>query len=173
MQQLSALSGGAQSGDPEEGSASPTQDSHGSFFNLLCQLINNTTDATTYEDQTRELLGTSAYELFTLDKVVARLVRQLYAVAVDKHVCRRLLKLKALHQVRRESTDEQLAPYVLDTQYRETVCELLDSERDSTCYRLELNNTSEQKDAGTLNVLVVLDPDDAPRAPDGDEVVGA
>jgi histone deacetylase complex regulatory component SIN3 len=173
MQQLSALAGSALSGDSEEGSASPTQDSHGSFFNLLCQLINNTTDATTYEDQTRELLGTSAYELFTLDKVIARLVRQLYTVAVDKHVCRRLLKLKALHQVRREASGERWAPYVLDTQYRETVCELLDNERDSTCYRLELSASSELEETGTLSVRVVLDPDDAPRAPDGDEVVGA
>ena len=168
----------AASGEPvseERSTASPAQDSHAAFISLLCQLIGNDsgTDATTYEDQTRELLGTSAYELFTLDKVISRLVRQLYTVAVEKQVCRRLLKLNALHRVRRAALAKWDAPYVLDTQYRDTVCELLDGERDSTCYRLELTALNESVDAGILRARVVLDPDDAPRAPDADEVIGA
>ena len=133
VSKVSAVSEAKRENEKESGG-----DKHTAFIALLYQLVENNTDPITYEDKCRELLGTSSYVLFTMDKVVSRVVRQLYSVAMDKKVSRNLVQLSALHRVRMQNAPKASAAFLLDTQYREQVCELLDGESKSTCYRIEL-----------------------------------
>ncbi|KAI8102953.1 hypothetical protein M9434_005744 [Picochlorum sp. BPE23] len=49
---------------------------HDTFMGMAESLIQGSTDPSTYEDDCRALLGTNSYQLFTLDKLVQKLVRQ-------------------------------------------------------------------------------------------------
>ena len=66
---------------------------HAAFMTLLFQLIDGTTDAGGYEDACRHLLGAKAYMLFTIDKLIYKLVKQVQALVTDELP----LKLVALH----------------------------------------------------------------------------
>merc|ERR1719183_1021303 len=62
----------AQSGDKNSGEAKAM---HETFMKMAESLIEGNTDPSTYEDDCRSLLGTNSYRLFTLDKLVQKLVR--------------------------------------------------------------------------------------------------
>jgi hypothetical protein len=53
------------------------------FQAVLIALLDASIDASKFEDECRRLLGTGAYLLFTLDKVIAQVVRQLNVMVAD------------------------------------------------------------------------------------------
>jgi histone deacetylase complex regulatory component SIN3 len=67
------------------------------FISKLYALIDNSIDTTRYEDCCRSLMGSSSYFLFTLDKLVQQLLKQMQHLANDD-MCQAL-------QVRRPSCE--------------------------------------------------------------------
>ncbi|KAF2549695.1 hypothetical protein F2Q70_00019705 [Brassica cretica] len=61
-----------------------TPDSYSRFMDALYNLLDGSSDNTKYEDECRSALGAQSYVLFTLDKLVQKLVKQLHAVAADE-----------------------------------------------------------------------------------------
>lgn len=57
---------------------------HNQFLELATDLIEGRSDPGDYEDSTRQCLGTAAYQLFTLDKLVNRIVKQMQAVLTEE-----------------------------------------------------------------------------------------
>ena len=49
---------------------------YSSFLELLRNLLDNTTDNSTYEDSLREMFGIQAYIAFTMDKILQNCVKQ-------------------------------------------------------------------------------------------------
>jgi paired amphipathic helix protein Sin3a len=64
----------AQCGDKKDSEEAKAM--HAEFMKMADSLIEGTMDPSTYEDDCRALLGTNSYQLFTLDKLVQKLVRQ-------------------------------------------------------------------------------------------------
>lgn len=62
------------------------------FLELLYGLLDGSIDNLKYEDECRALIGTQSFVLFTLDKLIFKLVKQLQAAASDE-VAIRLLAL--------------------------------------------------------------------------------
>lgn len=102
----------------------PTQ-IHATFLRLLFKLLSGGIDATKYEDECRTLLGANSYVLFTIDKLVYKLVKQLQHVANDAAA----MKLWQLHIY---ESARQLAPY-RDSVYLSNACVLL---HDELCFRI-------------------------------------
>ncbi|KAJ0237597.1 Paired amphipathic helix protein Sin3-like 6 [Hirschfeldia incana] len=61
-----------------------TPDPYSRFMDALYNLLDGSTDNTKYEDECRSAFGAQSYVLFTLDKLVQKLVKQLHAVAADE-----------------------------------------------------------------------------------------
>ena len=62
---------------------------HSQFMSLVYTLIDGSIDIAQFEDQCRSLLSTNSYVLFTLDKLIRCLVKQLQTLVMDdpsKHV---------------------------------------------------------------------------------------
>ncbi|KAL4448880.1 hypothetical protein ABPG77_007597 [Micractinium sp. CCAP 211/92] len=57
---------------------------HTQFMELATSLIEGRMDASNYEDDVRALLGMSSYVLFTLDKLVAKVVKQIQLVLQEE-----------------------------------------------------------------------------------------
>ncbi len=60
---------------------------HEQFMKLLLDALDSTIDSSGYEDSCRALLGTSSYQLFTLDKLVHKLVKHMQS----------MLQVRAVH----------------------------------------------------------------------------
>merc|ERR1712174_149922 len=73
----------------------------GDFLQLLYRLIDGTTDVSQYEDECRHLLGAKAYILFTVDKLIYKLVKQIQSIVTDEL----LLKLQSLYRYEKERKD--------------------------------------------------------------------
>ena len=71
------------------------------YMQLLYRLIDGTTENSQYEDECRHLLGAKAYILFTVDKLIYKLVKQVQSIVTDDL----LLKLQALYNYERERND--------------------------------------------------------------------
>ena len=74
---------------------------HDEFMQLLYRLIDGTTDISQYEDECRHLLGAKAYILFTVDKLIYKLVKQIQSIVTDDL----LLKLQSLYDYEKERKD--------------------------------------------------------------------
>lgn len=98
---------------------------HATFLRLLFRLLNGGIDATKYEDECRTLLGANSYVLFTIDKLVYKLVKQLQHVVNDAPA----MKLWQLHLY---ESSRQLAPF-RDSVYLANACVLL---HDEPCFRI-------------------------------------
>lgn len=61
---------------------------HADYMLLVEALIDGRTDPSTYEDDCRALLGTNAYQLFTVDKLVQKVVKQAQACLADDPAAR-------------------------------------------------------------------------------------
>jgi len=72
---------------------------HGAFMHLLFRLLSGNVEASRYEDDCRQLLGANAYVLFTLDKLIYKLIKQLQALSGEETV-KRLLALQAYEAAR-------------------------------------------------------------------------
>ncbi|KAE8717151.1 Paired amphipathic helix protein Sin3-like 1 [Hibiscus syriacus] len=58
-------------------------DLYASFMGALYNLLDGSTDNSKFEDECRAIIGNQSYVLFTLDKLIFKLVKQLQAVAAD------------------------------------------------------------------------------------------
>ncbi|CAL1392009.1 unnamed protein product [Linum trigynum] len=54
------------------------------FLTALYNLLDGSTDNAKFEDECRAIIGNQSYALFTLDKLIFKLVKQLQAVAADE-----------------------------------------------------------------------------------------
>ena len=76
----------AQKAADGEGSAGPAtaEEIHQRFMDMSRSLIEGRIDPGAYEDDCRALLGTNSYQLFTLDKLVQKVVKQAQACLVEE-----------------------------------------------------------------------------------------
>ncbi|XP_068462786.1 paired amphipathic helix protein Sin3-like 4 isoform X2 [Phaseolus vulgaris] len=75
-------------------------DQYGRFLSALYNLLDGSSDSTKFEDDCRAIIGTQSYVLFTLDKLIYKLVKQLQAVAADE-VDNKLLQLYTYEKSRK------------------------------------------------------------------------
>ncbi|PAN31812.1 hypothetical protein PAHAL_5G444600 [Panicum hallii] len=54
------------------------------FMSALYNLLDGSSDNTKFEDDCRAIIGTQSYVLFTLDKLIYKVVKQLQAIATDE-----------------------------------------------------------------------------------------
>jgi len=57
---------------------------YGYLLDLIDRFLDSKIDQQRFEDYTREMFGTAAYPLFTIDKLVHVLVRQIHAVVTEE-----------------------------------------------------------------------------------------
>jgi len=98
-------------------------DRYKSFKKILNNFISGNKDQNQYEDDCRALFGIQAYILFTLDRVVSQLSKQLQSLLAEEGSS----KLLAMYTLNCNNQDEQL--------YHSNCVKLLEDER---CFRFEL-----------------------------------
>ncbi|KAK6160112.1 hypothetical protein DH2020_003493 [Rehmannia glutinosa] len=87
--------------------ANPT-DSYARFKDALHSLLNGSSDNAKFEDECRAIIGAQSYILFTLDKLIHKLVKQLQAIASDEMDNKLLL----LYAYERSRTPEKFSDAV-------------------------------------------------------------
>jgi len=92
------------------------------FMLILFSLLDGSVDNAKFEDECRAIIGTQSYVLFTLDKLIFKLVKQLQVVASDD-VAVKLLSLYAYERAAEHADDI----------YHANVCVLL---HDESIYRI-------------------------------------
>jgi len=97
------------------------------FQSCLKQLIDGKMEASTYEDVLRTLLGTNAYLLFTLHKIIAQALKQLQMILVEE-TSQRLLDL--YHYERQRVSAGSMS----EATYRSNARMLLEGD---DCFRME------------------------------------
>ncbi|XP_010683342.2 paired amphipathic helix protein Sin3-like 3 isoform X2 [Beta vulgaris subsp. vulgaris] len=105
-------------------------DLYSRFMNALYSLVDGTSDNTKFEDDCRAIVGTQSYLLFTLDKLIYKLVKQLQILATDE-VDSKLLQLFAYESSRKFDR-------FLDVVYHENARVLL---HDENIYRIECSSS--------------------------------
>ncbi|KAH9709201.1 HDAC interact domain-containing protein [Citrus sinensis] len=108
--------------------SSPT-DLYARFMNALYNLLDGSSDNTKFEDDCRAIIGTQSYVLFTLDKLLYKLVKHLQAVAPDE-MDNKLLQLYAYEKSRKPGR-------FVDVVYHENARVLL---HDENIYRIECSS---------------------------------
>lgn len=102
-----AAAGGAAGAAPGDGdSAAAGAEAaavHREFITLLENTLDNRIDASTYEDECRMLMGTSSYVLFTLDKLIIKVVKQVSGLLGDESAVK-------LHQLFQYECSRNLGP---------------------------------------------------------------
>uniref|UniRef100_A0A0R0LCZ1 Histone deacetylase interacting domain-containing protein n=1 Tax=Glycine max TaxID=3847 RepID=A0A0R0LCZ1_SOYBN len=101
-------------------------DQYDRFMNALYSLLDGSSDNTKFEDDCRAIIGIQSYVLFTLDKLIYKLVKQLQAVAADE-MDNKLLQLYAYEKSRKPGK-------FVDIVYHENARVLL---HDENIYRIE------------------------------------
>ncbi|XP_044489130.1 paired amphipathic helix protein Sin3-like 4 isoform X2 [Mangifera indica] len=107
---------------------SPT-DLYTRFMSALYSLLDGSSDNTKFEDDCRAIIGTQSYVLFTLDKLLYKLVKHLQAVATDE-MDNKLLQLYAYENSRKPGR-------FVDIVYHENARVLL---HDENIYRIECSS---------------------------------
>lgn len=102
----------------------PTE-SYSRFRTALYNLLDGSSDNAKFEDDCRAIIGAQSYLLFTLDKLIYKIVKQLQTIATDE-LESKLLQLYAYEISRNSSTFS-------DVVYHENVRALL---HDETIYRI-------------------------------------
>ncbi|PIN14518.1 Histone deacetylase complex, SIN3 component [Handroanthus impetiginosus] len=103
-----------------------SSDAYARFMSSLFSLLDGSSDNAKYEDDCRSLIGNQSYVLFTLDKLIYKLVKQLQTVSSDEVDC----KLLQLYEYESSRKPEKF----VDSVYYENVHFLL---HDENIYRLE------------------------------------
>lgn len=103
-------------------------DIHGEFLKLLFHLLNGTTESGKFEDDCRTLLGSKSYLLFTLDKLIYKVIKQVQLV-IQEEPSSKLLHLHDYELARDAAFNEGI--------YRANACVLL---QEDPCYRLASSN---------------------------------
>ncbi|KAF9604331.1 hypothetical protein IFM89_005912 [Coptis chinensis] len=101
-------------------------DLFGRFMSALHNILDGSADNTKFEDECRAIIGTQSYMLFTLDKLIYKIVKQLQTVASDE-MDHKLLQLYAYEKSRRLGR-------IVDLVYHENARVLL---HDENIYRFE------------------------------------
>lgn len=104
-------------------------DLYARFMNALYNLLDGSSDNTKFEDDCRAIIGTQSYVLFTLDKLIYKLVKQLQTVATDE-MDNKLLQLYAYEKSRKPGR-------FVDMVYYENSRVLL---HDENIYRIECSS---------------------------------
>ncbi|XP_061973574.1 paired amphipathic helix protein Sin3-like 4 [Populus nigra] len=107
---------------------SPT-DLYARFMSALYNLLDGSSDNTKFEDDCRAIIGTQSYVLFTLDKLIYKLVKQLQTVAADE-MDNKLLQLYGYEKSRKPGR-------LVDIVYHENARVLL---HDENIYRIECSS---------------------------------
>ncbi|KAK4272056.1 hypothetical protein QN277_020656 [Acacia crassicarpa] len=76
-------------------------DPYSRFMNALYNLLDGSADNVKFEDECRAIIGNQSYVLFTLDKLIYKLVRQLQAVVTDE-IDNKLLQLYEYEKSRKQ-----------------------------------------------------------------------
>ncbi|EYU34691.1 hypothetical protein MIMGU_mgv1a0002561mg, partial [Erythranthe guttata] len=130
-----------------------SSDTYSRFISALFSLLDGSSDNTKYEDDCRSLIGNQSYMLFTLDKLIYKLVKQLQAITGDEVDC----KLLQLYEYESSRKSEK---YV-DSVYYENAHVILHEEN---IYRLEctsfptrlsiqlMDDTNEKSEATAVSV---------------------
>ncbi|XP_010471006.1 PREDICTED: paired amphipathic helix protein Sin3-like 4 [Camelina sativa] len=109
-------------------------DSYARFMNALYNLLDGTSDNSKFEDDCRAIIGTQSYILFTLDKLIYKLIKHLQVVAADE-MDNRLQQLYAYEKSRKPEK-------FLDAVYYENTRVLLP---DEDIYRIECDLSTPTK----------------------------
>ncbi|KAM7277930.1 hypothetical protein ACFE04_005064 [Oxalis oulophora] len=108
-----------------------SSDPYGSFMTALYNLLDGSADNSMFEDECRDILGNQSYVLFTLDKLIYKLVKQLITVATDEMD----IKLLNLHEYENSRGPGKFS----DSVYHENARVLLHEEN---LYRLKFSTAS-------------------------------
>ncbi|KAM7252050.1 hypothetical protein ACFE04_023933 [Oxalis oulophora] len=101
-------------------------DHYARFTTALYSLLDGSSDNTKFEDDCRSIIGTQSYVLFTLDKLIYRLIKQLQSIALEE-MDNKLLQLYAYEKSRKRER-------FIDFVYHENARALL---QDENIYRIE------------------------------------
>lgn len=104
-------------------------DLYARFINSFYSLLDGSSDNTKFEDDCRTMMGAQSYVLFTLDKLIYKIVKQLQAVATDE-MDNKLLQLYAYEKSRKGGS-------FVDTVYHDNARVLL---HDENIYRIECSS---------------------------------
>lgn len=121
---------------PEE-----NEDRYISFMNSLSGLLTGAKEQNVYEDECRSLFGIQAYILFTMDKLVTQLTRQLQSL-LSEEVCSKLLVLYSYENAQSKKHKESL--------YYSNCIDLLGEER---CFKF--NFIQESPGIGKLTIQIL------------------
>ncbi|KAL0853783.1 hypothetical protein Bca101_058935 [Brassica carinata] len=132
-------------------------------MDALYNLLDGSSDNTKFEDECRAIIGAQSYILFTLDKLVQKFVKHLYAVAADE-TDTRLLQLQTYEKYRKpvrffEIVYHENARALLHDQniYRiEYVCSILDILQRNLVYMVSHANVSLQSSARTRLAIQLM-----------------
>eukprot|EP00850_Spirogloea_muscicola_P001162 SM000004S15032 [mRNA] locus=s4:928006:936864:+ [translate_table: standard] len=102
-------------------------DLYNKFISSLHKFLDGSTENAKFEDECRAIIGTQSYVLFTLDKLIYKLVKQLQLLVVDE-VAIKMLQLHAYEQSRKP------AGSIVDLVYHANAATIL---HDESAYRLE------------------------------------
>ncbi|URD83876.1 Paired amphipathic helix protein [Musa troglodytarum] len=100
-------------------------DLYAKFMSALFNLLDGSADNTKFEDDCRGIIGTQSYVLFTMDKLIYKIVKQLQAIASDE-TDNKLLQLYLYEKSRQTGRS-------FDLVYHENACVL----HDESIYRFE------------------------------------
>ena len=113
-----------QTAEPAERRIAQERTIHNDFLRLLFKLLNGTIESSYFEDECRMLLGANSYLLFTLDKLIYKIVKQVQSLLADEMAS----KLLHLYEYERTRTGDFAEPI-----YQANANLLL---LDEACYRL-------------------------------------
>ncbi|KAI3952206.1 hypothetical protein MKW98_005901 [Papaver atlanticum] len=105
-------------------------DLYARFMSALYNLLDGTADTAKFEDECRAIIGTQSYILFTLDKLIFKLVKQLQTIVSDE-MDNKLLQLHAYEKSRQPGR-------FVDIVYHENTRVLL---HDENIYRFEYSSS--------------------------------
>ncbi|GFR40981.1 hypothetical protein Agub_g1646 [Astrephomene gubernaculifera] len=144
-QQSDTTLGGSVTPDAAE-TRTAYEELHSSFMSMLLRVMRGQLESSVYEDQCRSLLGTGSYELFTLDKLSAKIVKHMQLMLQDDTTT----KLWELYKYERSRS----VP-IHTTLYHVNCHAVL---TDDPCFRIAYNTQN-----STLTITLV-EPDKAPEA---------
>ncbi|KAJ7943566.1 Paired amphipathic helix protein Sin3-like [Quillaja saponaria] len=108
-------------------------DLYARFMNALYNLLDGSSDNTKFEDDCRAIIGTQSYILFTLDKLIYKLVKQLQTIASDE-MDNKLIQLHTYEKSRKPGR-------FVDIVYHENARVIL---HDENIYRIECSSAPTQ-----------------------------
>ena len=96
-----------QTANPAESRTARERSIHNDFLRLLFKLLNGTIESSNFEDECRILLGANSYLLFTLDKLIYKIVKQVQSLLADE-MASKLLQLFDYERTRKDEFSEHI-----------------------------------------------------------------